>query len=998
MTTASVSVPFLERQRELAELQAQLDAMRQGQARLVAVCAEAGLGKSRLVEEFARGLPADVRFLSGRAFSATATTPYAVWVDAIEPHLRSLPRRELLHALGDSPELRRLFPAVAAQFPLHADTAGAEELGPEQTRLFGQFCLLLARLSEAAPVVLALDNLQWADRSSIELLHAALRGLAQHRVLVIALYRAEEVGREAPLSSCIVSLERLGLVTSIMLDPLGADAVAALVAHGTGCGWPGQAIRQLHLRTQGNPFFILELVKQSVAKNSGHPFRANHDDGALPASIGDLLSERIRRLEDDARRVLAIAAVIEAGISYGLLRAITKFGEERLLAALDELCALRLLDEVVQDSEVSYQFHQPLVQTTVYERMSAARRQYLHRVVACELMKCGGKEPDHATRVARHLVAGTAEQRQGEALPYLLEAADHAVALFGNHEAIALLRSALRIMEPSHGTPEMRFKLEANLGESYKRLGQFDKAVEIWSAALPHADDRQRAGLRRCIGRALWQAGRDGDARTHLEEGVKHIGFAAGSIEAGFLRQELAQARARQGDITGALEDACHVLEAVDEEQCPELAARAHIVLCLAHGYRGDMRSAFQSGARAIALSETLAYPGAAYLAHYTLAALLRYDGDPNMFEMHTAQCSRIAERMHAVALESWPLSVSIERYTLLGRLREAVDIGERAVALDREIGQGTILPRSLAFLAVAYRLSGELARARQCIDEAGRIVDALGKTELRSVVVVQGAAAYIDFLEGRHEEALVRLDALLASLVRPEPLRFYLLHPHVLPLAAEAAARAGQTERARDYVAQLKAMQRGSFRPAEGTALQVAGLIELALGNHEGARAELTQAVKVWERMQRPFDAARTRIDLALAHEAAGNREAAVSELDCAGNALRELGAARELAMTSQRLRKWGIRPAFDLPRRAAGHTVSARETDVIGLIAKGKTNREIAAELFLSELTIETHVKNILRKLGLKSRAQVAAHAVQLQEKGATIMRHPAQYKSQA
>src|SRR5690606_18977854 len=181
---------------------------------------------------------------------------------------------------------------------------------------------------------------------------------------------------------------------------------------------------------------------------------------------------------------------------------------------------LLLLDEVVLGSEITYEFHQPLVQATVYERMSAARRQYLHRVIACELMRSPRQDPDHAMRVARHLVAGASAEGQEEALPYLAQAAESAVARFGNHEAIALLSTALRILDASPQASSQassarfnqQFDLQFNLGESYKRLGKFEQALEIWNSALAHAKGNQRASLYRCMGRALWQAGREGAA------------------------------------------------------------------------------------------------------------------------------------------------------------------------------------------------------------------------------------------------------------------------------------------------------------------------------------------------------------------------------------------------------------------------------------------------------------------------------------------------------
>ena len=158
-------------------------------------------------------------------------------------------------------------------------------------------------------------------------------------------------------------------------------------------------------------------------------------------------------------------------------------------------------------------------------------------------------------------------------------------------------------------------------------------------------------------------------------------------------------------------------------------------------------------------------------------------------------------------ALESWPLSIRIERYALLGRLREAIEIGERAIAIDRSIGQGTILPRSHAFVAVAYRMAGDSAAARRHLAQAEQMIDDFGKTEMRSFVAVGAAAAYVDFLDGRYLRALERIDALLAHTNRFEPLSFYSLHPQMLPLAAEAAARAGLADKAAALIGSIRSL-----------------------------------------------------------------------------------------------------------------------------------------------------------------------------------------------
>lgn len=976
MSTVDSSSPLLEREALLAELLAQLVRAGQGTANLVAIVAEAGAGKTRLVDEMRRVHGSQATFLWGRAFQSTANTPYSVWVDALEPHLRQLPRRELLHVLGGGADLPRLFASCSHLNAEPADEAGGD-IGAEQTRLFGQMGAMLERMARDRTVVLVLDNLQWADTSSIKLLHATMRAV-NSKLLTLALFRDDQLRADAPLNVCVDSLVQLGLAQRTGIPALSVESTAAILSQETCRHWPVGAVHQLHHLTQGNALFVHEFGKHAAARTAGETLVWN-SIVELPGTVQALLGERLWELDEDCRRILAFAAAFEAPIGYELLRALTGFAEERLLDAMDRLCDSRFLSESVGPNAIEYAFHKPLVQATVYRSIGAARKQYLHRLIAAEIIRAGGHD---AATIARHLIAGEASGRHPDALPYLLRAAKAAVAVFGNHEAISLLGSALKLVREGEDENELRTRIHLDLGESNKRIGRFEEAIAAWTEALPTASARLAATLRRSIARSSWQAGREADALRVLQDGIEQLADAEATEEAAFLRQEYALALARQGRLGAALDESARALAISDEEQHPEVVARIYIVMGLAHGYRGDARSAMQAIAKSIALCDNLPYPGAAFLAHYTMAGLLRYEGDFSVFEQHCEACMRIAERMHSVALASWPLSIRIERYVFEGRVREAVEIGEKAMALDRTTGQCAVLPRTFAFLAVACRMAGDTTQARRHLEESRRLVSALEKREMRVVAVQTCCEAFVEFHEGNYERALSLVLQLDFTEDRGEtPIAFYALHPHALPLAAEAAARLGRPAQAMDLLAKLQQLRKGALRASEGTTLHIGALVKISQGEYSAARLDLERAVALWDVRARPFDAARARLDLADCLEAEANAEGAAELLNAAGAGYTRIGAKREAAAVGQRLRKNGRRPLFGQQRQAPGQPVSVRESEVVALVAEGKSNKAIAAELYLSELTIETHMKNILRKLGLRSRAQVAAFATSQQ-----------------
>ncbi|WP_028603357.1 helix-turn-helix transcriptional regulator [Ottowia thiooxydans] len=972
MSSSSAAPPLLERRGQANRLEELLDRSSSGQACFVSLVAEAGAGKSRLLEALQSSRGENVVFMIGRAFQATSTTPYSVWVDALEPYLRQLSRRELLHLLGNCSDLPRLFPSCShLQVDLPSLPSG--DMGLEQTRVFGQIGSMLARMSRDRLVVVALDNLQWADASSIELLHSVVRASTDAKLLIIGLLRDDDLLIESPLSTCLRSLGQLGLEERLTIPPLSLEATSEILAEETGQQWPREDVINLHRLTQGNALFVHEFGRHAAAKKKSAPLsQISFED--LPSSVQALLSERLRELDEDSRRVLAFASAFEAPISYELLQALTAYSEERLLDALDRLCFLRFLTEAVHESSTQYEFHKPLVQATVYRSMGIARRQFLHRLIAEEAIRSG--RLDSAT-IARHLIAGARTNDSTAALPYLIQASQDAVRSFGNHEAVSLLKNALKLMIWDEQTKVQRAQLLLMLGESHKRLGHFDDAVGAWTEALPSATSCLSATLHRSIARTHWQAGRESAAIVTIENGIACLADAEFTEEAAFLRQEYALALARQGRLREARIEAALALSLCDEERHPEVVARIYIVMGLIRGYAGDLRAAMQSVNKAINLCEDLAYPGAAFLAHYTLAGLLRYEGDFSVFEQQCEACMKIADRMHSVALASWPLSMCVERYTLEGRIREAIEKGERALSLDRSTSQGAVLPRTHSFLAIAYRLSGDVAKAKAHLKESSQLVSSLDKRELRVVAVHTYCQAYVEFLEGNFELCLSLIDSLTSSRAGEGAIAFYALHPYSLPLAAEAAARLGRIETANELLQQLYDLRRSGTSSCEGSIMLVMALLKAAASDYRGACTEIQKAITVWESKTRPFETARARVELAGWLENQEKLEQAVDQLNAAGMVYTRIGASREAASVAQKLRKLGRRPLFGQQRHSSGQPISQREEEVVSLVALGKSNKEIAAALFLSELTVETHMKNILRKLSLKSRAQVATYA---------------------
>jgi len=971
--------PFLEREEQLATLLRHFQISSRAVGQFVAIAAEAGLGKSRLVDEFRNALPVGVQFLWGRAFAATRTNSYSVWVDAFDVYLRSLEPDLCGTLLGDSPDLRRLFVAATLHSADASLPASPEDRSDRRTSLFSHMAAMLVRMAQVGPVVLVLDNLHWADTSSIKMLHALIRSLRDTRILILMLYRHDDPMAPPLLQECLDALDAIGQIDRIALGPLSDKATKSFLRAEVEPEWDEECIASLHTLTQGNPLYIREYITYAQTRNSGNPLTPCAMRTVVPDTVEALIRERLRCLNDDARRTLAVAAVIEARIPYSLVRDVLRLSEEQTLAAFDLLASMHLLREVVVGAELTYEFHKPLVQAAVYQALGEARRRYLHKLVAVELRNQANVKIN-AAQLARHLLASGDVGQQVLALPYLVEAAQEAVAVFGNNEAVSLLTLALEVMG-HHDEPQVSpVELLLNLGESHKRLGQFCDAVSAWSAALNIEDVtvEQRANLRRCIARTQWQSGAPEAAMKTLQAGLEDGAEHAGRFGLALL-QEYALAHVRQGKLAAASEQCAHLVEQLQSAGEPEILARVLIVQGMIQGYAGRAAEAQSTLDQAIAMSSQLHYPGAAYLACYTAAALMRYGGDVVRFENLCGQCDVIADRMHAVALVSWPDSIRVEFYTTLGRYRDAVAAGTRALKIEERIGQGCTLPRTHAFLAVAQQTLGERNAARWHIGEAGKWVDRAVSGEPRAAFTLSICMARVEFLETHYQKAVESIDEAVALLDVTGALPFYLLHPYALPMAAEAAARMSRPDEARRICNRILALGHKEFPSAEGAVALTEGLISRDQGDYTSAYRYLQAAVRIWGGSGQHFDCCRASIELASVIAKLGQRDKAVGLLGDVGKALREMGAVREENQVAENLRTLGVRPVRINPAGMIDQPLSRRELEVAALLRHGMTNKEVAARLFLSELTIETHVKNILRKLALKSRAQIAAYAVQ-------------------
>jgi DNA-binding SARP family transcriptional activator len=479
--------PFVGRDAELAQLQhAWHTAQRQGGA-IVLIEAEAGGGKTRLAQEFGRGLPG-VLFLTGQCYESTRTVPYRPWVDILQERLAQVDNRALAEL---SPywldQLTRLLPELAARRGAPQFTVAPPTLG-EQEHLWTAVAEVLLRLpapdgraargevagSEAPPLLLFIDDLQWTDEASLGLFHFIAQRLRRHAgapALLLGAFRSEEADDNPALLTLIRDLRRFGPLISLALPPLSPSAVDSLIAQ----LWPDlpPGYRLPHIRdmfiegTGGNPLFVTELLRE-LAHAAALPAPL-----PIPPSLRDLIQRRLHQLSASGRQVIEALAVLDAPATLALTQQSSGRSEDETANAIDIGLRWRLLQPVDGDSAPRFDFSHALMREAVAIQLSDVRRQRLHRRAAAALEQRGAPPATLAYHWGR--AGDTAKEGQ-----YTSRAGAAAADVYANDEAIRYLQRALELI----AEPERRPSLITRLGDVKSLVGKWAEAEALYREAL----------------------------------------------------------------------------------------------------------------------------------------------------------------------------------------------------------------------------------------------------------------------------------------------------------------------------------------------------------------------------------------------------------------------------------------------------------------------------------------------------------------------------------
>jgi DNA-binding CsgD family transcriptional regulator len=978
---ARVSCPtFVGRLPELGQLEAAFARASDGSTSIVLVGGDAGIGKTRLVEEFAARIRDRGRILVGSCVElGGGTLPYAPLVEVLR-QLASDPDKEEMAAV--------LAPGRAVLARLLPDTGTVEQDNREpsgpgaQGQLFEVLLALLVRLGTTTPTLLVLEDLHWADASTRDLLLFLARKLRHGRILVVGTYRTDDLHRRHPLRRALAELERSETVERLELQGFDRAELSEQLRGITGENLPAQVVGSVLARSDGNAFFVEELV----ASGDIH--------WELSPTIRDVVLARVETLPASARQVLSVAAVVGRRAEHALVAGAAAMTdpelEEGLRAAIDQQVILR------EPADDAYVFRHALTQEAVYGDMLATERKRLHTTVA-ELL------------AARPSLPGAAGARQAA------ELAHHWYVARDLPRALAQAVRAGRLAEEVDAPADAR--------------AQYKRALDLWEKVpSPEAvADCDRVTLLERAGYCALLAGDPEKAALLTRTGLDQVDPVVHSHRAALLHEQLGMCHMLAGDIDSACAAWGVARRLLDDE--PPSADKARVMAAEARGLMHQLRQteAAALARQALELARHVEDRMVEGRALNTLGASLASIGraDEGLAYLEGA-FAIAAEEGTAEDLLRAHANLCTVLDTAAGRSEEAVAVAKEGIAAAQRLGvMGAIGVYVAAYGAEALLHLGRWDEAEEMALVVPLEYESTSATIRRANVLVA-----LDIRRGRLDEARHRLDQLTVIRGRADGEEWAYFHTRQTELAmwegdcdaALSAAHAGLSvvDDVEDvfYGHEMSACAVRSAVDGGKPKAEIAALVNQALrlyrrpfefgsmpcpeasvyalvvqaeysrlGQPDSSR--WAEVATQWRHLCRPYEFAYAKWregETLLATQSSRMRATeALREAHCTAI---DLGAAR-LAAEVERL---ATRARVDLeapaPPTPSGVSAAAelgltpREAEVLALLGRGRTNREIAAELFISEKTASVHVSNILRKLRVGSRFEAAGVGQRLGE----------------
>ena len=970
--TPAASAGFVGRRREMGQLTSALQDALSGQGRLVMLVGEAGIGKTRTAQELAliaeqRG----ARVLWGRCYEGEGAPPYWPWVQLIRSYVQATDPKRLPSEMGPGasgiaeivPEVRDLLPGLEP---------APRVSSPEQARfqLFDSITSFFKRAAQGKPLVLVLDDLHWADGSSLLLLEFLAREMGSSCLLLVGTYRDVELSRRHALSQSLGNLIREHLFQLVQLRGLTQQEVERVASVAIGASLPAGLVEAVYSRTEGNPLFVGEVAR--LLREEGLDEDRAWVTG-IPEGVKGLLGRRLDPLSDLCNQVLTTASVVGKEFDFRLLsRLSADVTEDQMLGVLDEALEARVIEEMPGVRE-RYQFSHALIQQTLSEELSTSRRVRLHARIGEALEELYGPDAsEHADELAYHFSEAEPVAGAEKLVRYSAMAGERALGARAYEEALAHFQRALAAKEGQAmdgETADILFGLaRAQIASAerhqaqeamdhltsafdyYVETGDVSKAVALAQGPLPPGIFI--TGVGRLLRRALGLVPADSlDAGRILPSYIWYLGQQEADHESGRQHVDRALAIARR-EHDNALEMAT-------------LVNAAHIDFYHLH-HQESLENSLRAIELAILVDDAREELHASSLALPSLLALGDLEGARSEATARLPQSERVRERIRAAGY-----GAMVEVLRLEGDWQAARNCADRELA---------IRPRNVLLLASRAMMeyeSGEFSTGQQYLErllEVRRLIPPGPNFESSTPAAVIPIVARITGVPDRLDIAEAAAETILSA-QNAAPLHTVAAR---IGLALIAAQR-GDVPAAGEQYSTLQSQHGkllGGYLGAVA-ADRLLGLLAHTMGKLDDAQAHFEDALAFCRKAGYRPELAWSHHDYAdalLQRNGPGDHQKAMSLLE------ESLAISTELGMKPLMRRVAALQErAESVPAKAPAYPdgLTQREVEVLRLIAAGKSNQEVADELVISVNTVFRHVSNIFSKTGASNRTEAATYA---------------------
>jgi predicted ATPase len=736
---------FVGREKEMTKVKGHLEESMKGNGKLVLIIGETGIGKSRLLQELGGYAESKgVLFLKGRGLYQENAEPYLPFMEAFGQYLLSdqdfidTDARALIGWESEEQISLGILPLGQIRETSVTNEKQGFDLQQERDRLFESLYRIVIDISEKMPLLLVLDDIQWADESSLLLLHYLARNIRNTNVLMCAAYSPEDLKEDDeeahPLSDTLRRMRTEKLFSEIWLERFDEKCTAIMIESLVGKqGLHKEFVKLLYNASEGNPFFIEEVLKSLVNEGlmdvDSYRWDGNIDASQIriPGTIRDVIARRIDRLDDKTKSLLRSASIIGNRFTFELLYKISDVSEEDVIDAIDASIAANIIHEDPACEEERYRFDHALIREVIYNSMSRSRRRLMHKKMGYIIEEQNMNRLDEVVyNLAHHFCEGKDAKKT---LFYAIKAGEKAKNAYAPEDAIHYFLMALRtIDEMEDNEKNMNKKLDfvAELGEIYGNIGEWDKSQQYHFKALELSkkfrNDIGKARAYRSIGHIKQNKGEYDEAFENFKKGLEiseRIKDLHGMADT---YRGLGRVFWRKGEFERAIEFYEWSLGLTKKIKDEKLMATTCIELGNVYSELGDWEKGIEYQMNSLKLLEKLKNFYEIGRSYNNIGVTYARKGDMDKAIEQYEKSIEISDKARNIRMSGWALFNAGEAYAKIGEFEKALECCDRSLSIFERLGEKLGISGAYMSYGIIFKLKKQWNKAIEYFEESMRI------------------------------------------------------------------------------------------------------------------------------------------------------------------------------------------------------------------------------------------------------------------------------------